>query len=226
MMSAGVCQLPLRHFPSLSPFKLHYFFFLAVTSPPVGLSGTQRCINILPYKKGRKRSFGFSLALPCSRGIGELSLCRSPCACPIVTTPPGVLSLTHTNTSLLPAQRTAYILAKDILKNALFPTYIYKYIYNFFFVCVCTFVICHFFCVDLFFGEPSHSHPSFLRCQCCCLTGRLLGVSHLTWQLPEGLAVSLSAGGMRPLCNQPFIPIGCNQLNEARFWLLWMRNMC
>lgn len=136
MMSAGVCQLPLRHFPSLSPFKLHFFFFLAVTSPPVGLSGTQRCINIFPYKKGRKRSFGFSLALPCSRGIRELSLCRSPCACPIVTTPPGVLSLTHTNTSLLPAQRTAYILAKDILKNALFPTYIYKYIYNFFF-CVC-----------------------------------------------------------------------------------------
>lgn len=39
---------------------------------------------------------------------------------------------THTNTSLLPAQRTAYILAKDILKNALFPTYIDIYIYNFF----------------------------------------------------------------------------------------------
>lgn len=41
------------------------------------------------------------------------------------------LSLTQTHTSLLPAQRTAYILAKDILKNALFPTYIDIYIYNF-----------------------------------------------------------------------------------------------
>lgn len=82
---------------------------------------------------------------------------------------------THTNTSLLPAQRTAYILAKDILKNALFPTYIDIYIYNFF--CVCKFIVRALFVLNCSSEEPLHIHPPFAVSVAICWETLLEGVA-------------------------------------------------
>lgn len=137
--------------------------------------------------------------------VSESRACaRSPCACPVVTTPPGVISLSLSHTPTHPSflhKELHIFLPKISLKTHFFP---HIYIYIIFFVCLCVYIRrTSPFCVDLFFGEPSHSHPSFLCCRCCCLTGRLLGGSPIRpGNYLGGLAVLLSAGGMHPLCNE------------------------
>lgn len=145
------------------------------------------------------------MALPCSRGIGEPSLCAFTLRvsrCNHTARRYLSLSLSHTPTHPSFLHKELHIfLPKISLKTHFFP---HIYIYIIFFVCLCVYIRrTSPFCVDLFFGEPSHSHPSFLCCRCCCLTGRLLGGSPIRpGNYLGGLAVLLSAGGMHPLCNE------------------------
>lgn len=120
------------------------------------------------------------------------------------------LSLTHTNISLLPAQRTAYILAKDILKNALFPTYIYI------FFCVCKFVVCALFVSACSLEKPLLIHPSFAVDVAVCwetLVGG--GVCHLL-PVPNCSAHNVQNVGSFSACGFP-IQWRCLGLPPGRY---------